>query len=163
MRPWVCHFISLSLFLSLQGGDKSNYLPPGGRERLNELMFMKYSILSSVSTVVLPIINWILNVFPVLLKTVSEVLIPHPCSGPWSSNPMIRTWVTSTNQDFSLQTHLQQSEALSKQKSFPNRKHWFWHSNKFKKIHHLEHWLTSMLLISSKYRRSRTLVNAYWK
>lgn len=52
MRPWVCHFISLSLFLSLQGGDKSNYLPPGGRERLNELMFMKYSILSSVSTVV---------------------------------------------------------------------------------------------------------------
>lgn len=52
MRPQVCHFISLGLFLSLQGGDNSNYLPPGGRERLNELMFMKYSVLSSVSTVV---------------------------------------------------------------------------------------------------------------
>lgn len=50
MRPQVCNFISLGLFLSLQGGDNSNYLPPGGRERLNRLMFMKYSVLSSVST-----------------------------------------------------------------------------------------------------------------
>lgn len=164
MRPWICHLISLGLFLALQGGDNSNYLPPGGRERLNELMFMKYSVLSSVSTVVfyqLLIEYWMFFQFSwrqfQKFSSNSHILV-HKVPIPWLE---LESPVLIGIFHFKC--------IANRQKHYPNkspsktRKHWFWHSGKFKKTHLLEHWLTSMLLISSKYRRSRTLVNAYGK